>query len=106
MADDHPPAPGLTARLAARLERDFTPGDRVAARRDLEALDLGDWRIASSAEGRERIQAAILLNARGDRARLAHEIREVAMDWRDVLVAADLGFDDWADQIDEEFGPA
>lgn len=106
MTDAHPPAVGLSARLAARLERDFAPGDRAAARRDLEALDLGEWRIASSAEGRERIQAAVLLNAHGDSARLAHEIREVAMDWRDVLVAAGLGFDDWPERIDAEFGPA
>ena len=42
----------------------------------------------------------MLINAAGNPARLEREAREVAIDWRDVLVGADLGFDDWPTRVD------
>jgi hypothetical protein len=56
--------------------------------------------------GRERIQAAVLIVAAGRLDRLERQALEVSVDWRDVLMAADLGFDDWPMRVDAFLGPA
>jgi hypothetical protein len=93
------PAGGCSARIVRRIERDFPASQRAQVERTLGAL-----LPESDHAGRERIQAAVLINAAGDPDRLEREAREVAIDWRDVLMAADLGFDDWPARVDAFLG--
>jgi hypothetical protein len=46
-------------------------------------------------QGRERIQATLVLASRGRRGRFESMVRLLRMDWRDVLMAGGLGHDDW-----------
>lgn len=54
----------------------------------------------------ERIQAAIVLSARRDRDQLAHATALAGLDWRDLLVGAELAGEDWPRVLDTELGPA
>lgn len=82
-------------RIRRRVERDFAPHEHAAAMRTLDALLPDD-----EPRGRERIHAAVLVVARGRLDHFERAAREVAIDWRDVLMAADLGFDDWPRRVD------
>ncbi|WP_233225584.1 hypothetical protein, partial [Amycolatopsis sp. CA-126428] len=55
--------------------------------------------------GSERVQAAIVLLARGSIRRFRDAVTLSTQDWRDVLVAADLAHDDWPARLDQELGP-
>lgn len=86
---------GVSPRLARRIGRDFPDAEAATAVAHL-VVDAANW---------ERVQAAIVLPARGD-LRLVREGAELAgTDWRDVLVDAGLAGDDWADVLDAELGP-
>ncbi len=86
----------VTARLADRVRRDFPePGS---------ASD-SIHRLAKVGEG-ERVQAAVVLWARGDRARFDDSLALCSVDWRDVLVRGGLADDDWPDRLDAELGSA
>ncbi|MEV0288674.1 MULTISPECIES: hypothetical protein [unclassified Kribbella] len=95
----------LSPRLRRRIARDFPePGsaegiaDLVASA--VESLPLADWPPTAI----ERIQAAIVIGGSGDLARVRH-MRDLALqDWRDLLLAADLGNQDWARRLDAELG--
>jgi hypothetical protein len=89
----------LTPRLAALVERDFAQTDRAGAIHTLERVDLGTWRATDTAEGRERVLAAILVLAAGDERRLWREAREAEKDWRDTLVASGLEGADWPERL-------
>ena len=78
---------------------DFGQSQRRQVERTLGALV-----PESDDAGRERIQAAVLIVADGDLDRLERAAGEVAIDWRDVLMAADLGFDDWPERVDAYLG--
>jgi hypothetical protein len=95
----------LTARLAARVDRDFAEADRAGAIGTLERVDLGTWQSTDTPDGRERVLAAILVLAAGDDGRLWREAQEAEKDWRDVLVAAGLENADWPERLDELLGP-
>lgn len=85
----------LTKRLRGRIERDFPePGSAAAVAR----------LIAESSEA-ERVQAAIVLWARGDFTKLRDACRLAREDWRDVLVRGELADDDWREKLDRELGP-
>ena len=94
-----PPIPAISDRILRRVERDFAAADRVAVGRVLGGLVPGD-----PPNARERIQAAVLTIARGPLPELERAAREVAIDWRDVLMAADLGIDDWPARVDAFLG--
>lgn len=84
----------LTARVRRRIENDFAESGSAA-----EVV-----RLVSESSDSERIQAAILLWARGDLNRLM-DVRDLAAkDWRDALVRGGLGHDDWPDRLDAELG--
>ena len=83
-----------TARLAARVRRDFPdPGSANAIINDLRDL-----------KAVERLQAAIVLWARGDRERFRDSLALVKVDWRDVLVRGGLEHDGWQRDLDAELG--
>lgn len=60
--------------------------------------------IVEGASSSERIQAAIVLWAKGDLTRLRDAASLARDDWRDVLVRANLADDDWPERIEAEFG--
>lgn len=55
-------------------------------------------------QGRERIEAALVLASRGRRDRFDSMVRLLRIDWRDVLMAGGVGQDDWRGVLDEELG--
>lgn len=82
------------------MRRDF-PRYRVRGVVDrLETLTLA----AAERQSPERIQAAIVLLAAGDVARLEQAAVLAETDWRDVLVAAGLADADWPSRLDHELG--
>jgi hypothetical protein len=52
----------------------------------------------------ERVQAAIVLAAGGNIARLRKMLDLAAVDWRDLLVAAELADGDWQQRLSIELG--
>ena len=54
----------------------------------------------------ERIQAALVITTGGDWSRFQGMLRLTHEDWRDLLVAADLGHDDWPRRLSEVLGNA
>ena len=79
-----------SARLQARLRSDFRePSSADALIDKLRALDT-----------EERIQAAIVLWARGDVNRFRDSLALAHVDWRDVLVRGGLENDDWEHVLD------
>jgi hypothetical protein len=85
----------MSARLQSRVRNDFpAPGSAE------EVI-----RVVASASSSERVQAAIVLWGRGDIVRLKDSVALAALDWRDVLMRADLGDDDWEFRLDRELGP-
>lgn len=84
----------VTARVRRRIENDFPVAGSAS-----EVI-----RLVSESSDSERIQAAIVLWARGDLGRLM-DIRDLAAkDWRDALVRGGLEHDDWPDRLDAELG--
>ena len=94
----------LTPRLATFVKRAFAGGDPAAVIAALEQVDLGDWLSTQPPLGRERVLAAILVMARGERERLGRAIDDAERDWRDALVWGGLGKPDWPERLDELLG--
>jgi hypothetical protein len=92
---------GVPARLERRVRAEFgeAAGQVLAQLASLE-LPLAEK------QSPERLAAAIVVCARGDRDRLAVAVRLAERDWRDVLVAAGLANGDWPDRLDELLGGA
>lgn len=93
------------SRLEQRIRRDFPePGSAhgvLLLLSDLPRKVGYDPEILAS----ERIQAAVVLLAHGDLARLRRAVDLAATDWRDLLVAAGLADEDWPARLDRELGP-
>jgi hypothetical protein len=95
----------ITPRFQRRIERDFPePGSATEVTRLV--MDASDGRPFAHLSSDERIQAAIVLYARQDRERLAHAIALAHLDWRDLLLGAELADEDWPRVLDIELGPA
>jgi hypothetical protein len=92
------------SRLERRIRRDFPePGAAHGALHLLAELPRRagyDHDVLAS----ERIQAAIVLLADGDIARLRQAVDLAMADWRDLLVAAGLASEDWPGRLDRELG--
>ena len=94
----------VTDRLRARVLRDFGPGaDADAVLTRLETIP--EAISAAELQDPERLQAACVLPARGDREKFRRIVDLATVDWRDALLAADLAEDDWAVNLDAELGP-
>jgi hypothetical protein len=63
-----------------------------------------DLPFIESDEGRERVQAAIVLIARGRYEDFERAAALAETDWRDVLVAAGLANGDWPERLDDKLG--
>ena len=87
----------ISPRLGRRVERDFgSQAPQVSAR--LEAIEFEDNADV------ERVLSAVVLWSRGDRRRLDDAAALAAIDWRDVLVRADLADEDWTIRLDVVLG--
>jgi hypothetical protein len=87
--------PAVTPRVRRRIERDFP---------DPESAD-DIARLIADAGDSERIQAALVLQAQGDRDRLTHALFLARSDWRDVLMGTGLEHEEWRRVLNLEFGP-
>jgi hypothetical protein len=88
------------SRLVRRIRRDFPePGSAPEVIRLITELAQESF---SAAVGTERVQAAIILFARGNISRLRQAFEK---DWRDLLMDTDLANDDWPARLDWELGP-
>lgn len=84
----------VSGRVERRIERDFPePGS---------AHEI--VRIVASAADSERVQAAIVLAARGDPQEVARQAEIAKLDWRDVLVNGGLENEDWSALLDQYLG--
>lgn len=92
-----------TRRLTERIRRDFEPAHVGVVLEQLraipESLPLGE-RLDP-----ERVQAAVVIPARGDVDVFAELVQVAHADWRDVLVGSGFGDDDWSVRLDQELGP-
>jgi hypothetical protein len=89
------------SQLSRRVQRDFPePGSADEVLRRLSGLVWFPDHPAHS----ERVQAAVVILARGNVADLNWYISEARKDWRDVLVAAGLANEDWPSRLDAELG--
>jgi hypothetical protein len=89
------------SRLSRRVRRDFPePGSAGEVLRLLSGLVWFPDHPAHS----ERVQAAVVILARGNLRRLNDNISLARADWRDVLVAAGLADEDWPARLDAELG--
>ncbi|MFG2478570.1 hypothetical protein [Streptomyces fagopyri] len=69
------------------------------------ALRLLGGELEDSRQSTERLLAAAVLIAAGDVERFRSAVRLGRADWRDLLVAGELGDEDWPHVLDEELGP-
>lgn len=84
-------------RRLVRLPRPRADTDNACEHRPV-ALGEGGCHV-------ERVQAAIMLWARGDLTRLRDACRLAREDWRDALMRGELAADDWREKLDAELGP-
>ena len=96
--------------LSPRVERYVIahyPG-RVAEVIDLlQSVQLPQINRQRNAEGRERVQAAMLAYAHDDVDRLVEVAVLAETDWRDVLMAdARFAHEGWEDRVTSLFGPS
>ena len=88
-------APPLSPRTKQLVELFFTPKDSSEASQWLEE-ECGN-NLPSCGEqdeyGMERIRFAAIKLSKGNVLKLLRAIDEARMDWRDLLMAADFGFD-------------
>ncbi|RII14811.1 hypothetical protein DSC45_20870 [Streptomyces sp. YIM 130001] len=95
----------VSARVERRIRHDFPdPGFADQLLRLLDALP----RVAGYDPhmlASERVQAAVVLSARGSVRGFVQAVQLAREDWRDLLVAARLADRDWPDRLDSELGP-
>jgi hypothetical protein len=90
----------LTPRLRNRIGHDFAAGSAETVSSYLGALADS----AFDGQSRERVQAAVVIASRGQWERSKSMLHLLTLDWRDVLMAAGLGEDDWRLVLDAELG--
>jgi hypothetical protein len=90
----------VTDRLARWVVREFPAGTAERVLHELRSLPS---EVVGSQDV-ERVQAALVLRARGDWRRFL-AMRDLAgHDWRDALVAADLADEDWQEHLAANLG--
>jgi hypothetical protein len=95
----------ISVRLERRIRRDFPePGSAPEIMRMLSELPVAAGHDAEHFAS-ERLQAAIVVTARGSVQRFREAVRLALTDWRDLLVAAELADEGWPDRLRAELGP-
>jgi hypothetical protein len=85
----------VSPRVEARVRREFAPEEVGVVLARLE-------RLHAEKQNPERYQAAVVILARGELARVEWAAR---IDWRDAFVWSGLGAN-WEPVVGREFGPA
>jgi len=97
---DHWHVEGLEPRLLRRIRQDFAEPRSAEVFELLSTLEDG----SASVLGVERLQTAVLIISRGDFQELLRVLEMAHEDWRAVLEAGGLQYDDWALRLDQELG--
>ena len=77
----------------------FAPADAANVEILLEATLRPFLDNPARARERDRVHLAVLKEADGNFERFARNLALAALDWRDLLVAAGLGHEDWPDVL-------
>ncbi|MHB9857913.1 hypothetical protein [Streptomyces sp. YIM S03343] len=89
----------ITSRIASRVAEQYG-ADAASVTSLLEEAELRVFhRVAE-----EKITAAVLILADGSVDKLLDAIRLMEIDWRDLLIAAELAHADWPSTLDSIFG--
>ena len=91
----------VSARLVRRVEADFPPEEAAQVLSELRALP----RSMVGGLDPERVLAAIVLPARGDRSAFLAYLELARTDWRDALMVGGTANRDWPERLDELLGP-
>ncbi|MEU4164832.1 hypothetical protein [Actinoplanes sp. NPDC026670] len=92
----------ISDRLQAYVRQCFDPADVEPI---LDLLLEAFWvEPEDTAEGIERIHAAVIFVADGDTQRFLYAVAMAQGDWRDVLVAARLAHAGWAERLKTVLG--
>lgn len=94
------------SRLEQRVRQDFRDPGSASGVLDLLASLPREAGYDHEIHASERVQAAVVLFAAGNLRRLQQALDLAKADWRDLLMAADLGTDQWPAKLDSELGPA
>jgi hypothetical protein len=87
----------ISVRLQVWICQHFEP-DEVEPVLDLLA-EAVPGEPGDTIEGIERVQAAVVILSGGNSQRFLQAVSMAQSDWRDVLVAAQLAHDGWADRL-------
>lgn len=90
----------VTTRLERWIMDNFPPGTNERVLRVLS--DLPD--SAAGGQDPERIMAAMVLGAGGSWDAFIQRVDLAERDWRDLLMGADLGHQDWPERLDQMLG--
>jgi hypothetical protein len=89
-------------RLERRVRSDFG----AEASEVLTALlDIPESLPLAEKQDPERLHAALVLPAEGRTSEFANRLHLAQADWRDALVSAGLGDQDWPQRLEAELGP-
>jgi hypothetical protein len=86
----------ITRRLEEKIKQDF-PEDHDAICSMLHEVE----NKVFGGDGNERILAAVILSSKGSTSRFFVALSVLEEDWRDVLMEAGLGHDDWPLKLEE-----
>lgn len=92
----------VSRRLTRWIETHFPQGSAEPVLQTLRDLPLS----VIGGQDPERIQASIVIRTGGDWRAFEHNIALAKTDWRDSLVAANLGNEDWTQRLDALLGMA
>jgi len=91
----------VTARIRNRIAQDFpAPGSADEVTRLVSGATCCGWGSSP-----ERVQASILLWARGDVGRVRDAVATAKADYRDAVTLGGLAQADWEQKLDTELGP-
>jgi hypothetical protein len=100
-ADAHEVVVEISTRLLSRIQLDFPNHTKIV----LDRLGALDGLVAQSGEDPERMLAAVVRLAAGRLDRLDQAIAMARLDWRDLLVAADLADQQWPARLSAWLDP-
>lgn len=91
----------ISRRLTRWVTQSFPTGTAEGVLAELRGLP--SW-VAGGQEP-ERIQASLVIRSGGDWKAFQQQLALVGLDWRDALVGAGLGDEDWRARLDVVLGP-
>ena len=90
----------VSQRLTRWVESQFPKGSSQKVL--VQLRDLPDWVVGG--QDPERIQASLVIRTGGDWYVFEQCVQLAHTDWRDALVGAGLGDEDWRKRLDEVLG--